>query len=174
MSARLEQYCVTIEGFGREPFCPLNEYGVRSVNEIAVGFRGRFLCGEHPGWMKWVMWIFKLFQARADFKLILKAVFLEAVETQLRENKPPETRQTFECLRSEGIREHDAKLLIGSVIAVETFEIMKTGTPFDKKRFVRNLNRLPDQPFDCDSLTRADDKQQDGVGPSACQRDRRK
>lgn len=79
---------------------------------------------------------------------ILKAVYLEAVETQLRDNNPPDTRQTFERLRAEGFSEKDAKLLIGSVIAVETYEIMKSGKPFDHKRFVRNLQRLPDQTFD--------------------------
>ena len=81
---------------------------------------------------------------------ILKAVYLEAVETQLRDNNPPETRQTFDRLRAEGISEKDAKLLIGSVIAVESYEIMKSGTPFNKERFLRNLNRLPDQSFDDD------------------------
>ena len=79
---------------------------------------------------------------------ILKAVYLEAVETQLRDNTPPETRLTFQRLLSEGISEQDAKLLIGSAIAVETYEIMKSGTPFNKERFIRNLSRLPDQSFD--------------------------
>ena len=78
---------------------------------------------------------------------ILKAVYLEAVDTQLRDNDPPETRQTFDRLRAEGITEKDAKLLIGSVIAAETYEIMKSGTPFNKERFIRNLDRLPDQTF---------------------------
>ena len=79
---------------------------------------------------------------------ILKAVYLEAVETQLGDNKPPETRQTFDRLRAQGISEKDTKLLIGSVIAVESYEIMKSGTPFNHERFVRNLKRLPDQSFD--------------------------
>jgi len=78
---------------------------------------------------------------------ILKAVYLEAVDTQLRDNDPPETRQTFDRLRAEGITEKDVKLLIGSVIAAETYEIMKSGTPFNKERFIRNLDRLPDQTF---------------------------
>lgn len=79
---------------------------------------------------------------------VLKAAYLEAVETQLRDNNPPETRLTFERLRAQGISEKDAKLLIGSVIAAETYEVMKSGAPFNKERFVRNLNRLPDQSFD--------------------------
>ena len=79
---------------------------------------------------------------------ILKAVYLEAVETQLRENNPPETRQTLDRLRSAGVSEKDAKILIGSVIAVETYEVVKSEKPFNHERFVRNLNRLPDQNFD--------------------------
>jgi hypothetical protein len=35
----------------------------------------------------------------------LKAVHLETVETQLPDNNPPETRQTLESLRSEGVSE---------------------------------------------------------------------
>lgn len=79
---------------------------------------------------------------------ILKAVYLEVVENQLRENDPPETRQAFERLCSQGFSEKDAKLLIGSVIAAETYEIHKSGKPFDHNRFVRNLQRLPSQDFD--------------------------
>lgn len=79
---------------------------------------------------------------------ILKGVYLEAVETQLRDNNPPETRQTFDRLRALDVSDEDAKLLIGSVVAVETYEIMKSGKKFDLERFVRNLNRLPDQTFD--------------------------
>jgi hypothetical protein len=78
----------------------------------------------------------------------LKAVYLEAVENQLRDNDPPETRQTFDRLRKEGYNEKDAKVLIASVIAAESFWIMKSGTPFNHERFVRNLKRLPDQSFD--------------------------
>jgi hypothetical protein len=78
----------------------------------------------------------------------LKAVYLEAVENQLRDNNPPETRQTFDRLRREGYNEQDAKVLIASVIAAESFWIMKSGSLFNQKRFVRNLKRLPNQSFD--------------------------
>lgn len=79
---------------------------------------------------------------------ILKAVYLDAVENQLRDNNPPETRQTYERLRAEGFGEKDAKLLIASVIAAESYNILKSGTQFNHERFVRNLHRLPDQSFD--------------------------
>jgi len=71
---------------------------------------------------------------------------MEVVENQLRDNDPPETRITFDRLKREGIRELDAKKLIGQVIAAETFWIMKKNEPFNLKRFIKNLNRLPAEP----------------------------
>ena len=50
----------------------------------------------------------------------LKAAYLEVAENQLRDNNPPETRQTFERLLREGFNDHDAKVLIAPVIAAET------------------------------------------------------
>ena len=71
---------------------------------------------------------------------------MEVVENQLRDNDPPETRITFDRLKREGIRELDAKKLIGQVIAAETFWIMKKNESFNLKRFIKNLNRLPAEP----------------------------
>jgi hypothetical protein len=55
---------------------------------------------------------------------------LEVVENQLASNTPPETRQTYERLMREGVSEDDAKSLIGSVVAVETSEVLKRQEPF--------------------------------------------
>ncbi len=82
------------------------------------------------------------------YNLQLKSVYLDAVESQLRNNNPPETRQTLERLREEGLSEDDAKLLIASAIAAESYFILKSRTEFNLERFVRNLKRLPDQSFD--------------------------
>ena len=78
----------------------------------------------------------------------LKAAFLEAAENQLRDNDPPETRQTFERLLKAGFNGQDAKLLIASAIAAESYAILKTQTVFNRDRFARNLDRLPDQSFE--------------------------
>ncbi len=79
---------------------------------------------------------------------LLRAAYLEAVDKQLQDNDPPETRQTFDRLRSEGYNEQDAKLLIASAIAAESYLVMKTQKPFNRDRFIRNLQKLPDQNFD--------------------------
>ena len=78
----------------------------------------------------------------------LQAIYLEVVENQLRDNDPSETRQTLDRLRSLGYNERDAKMLIASAVAAETFEIMKKQEPFKEDRYIRNLRRLPDQSFE--------------------------
>jgi nucleoside diphosphate kinase len=83
-----------------------------------------------------------------DFNPRLQAAYLEIVDNQLRANTPPETRQTYERLKGLGYNNRDAKLLVASAIAAETYYIMKENRPFNNERFVRNLNRLPNQSFD--------------------------
>ena len=76
----------------------------------------------------------------------LKAEILQAVETQIRDNKPPETKQTYNRLLALGISKANAKIYIGQCIMFEIFNIMKHQQPFDEKRFVKNLDRLPEKP----------------------------
>ena len=46
----------------------------------------------------------------------LKSAILDVVDNQLQANDPPETRQTFDRLISEGYSEDEAKKLIGCVV----------------------------------------------------------
>ena len=84
----------------------------------------------------------------SKFNPQLKEVYLEVVENQLRDNKPPETRQTLERLLKEGYNRNDAIIIIASAIAAEMFFVLKSGKEFNRERFVRNLNQLPDQSFE--------------------------
>ena len=79
---------------------------------------------------------------------ILKTEILQVVENQIRDNNPPETRQTYDRLLALGISESDAKIYIGQCITMEIFNIMKHQQPFDEKRFVKNLLKLPEEPFE--------------------------
>ncbi len=74
---------------------------------------------------------------------ILNAAIMEVVENQINGNDPPETKQTFNRLITEGYTEKEAKNLIGIVVASEIFEILKQGRPYDQKKFVSSLNALP-------------------------------
>ena len=76
----------------------------------------------------------------------LKSAILEVVDNQLRDNDPPETKQTYERLLNEGHSDSEAKRLIGCVVASEIFDVLKEGKPFNQERFVAALNRLPKIP----------------------------
>ena len=76
----------------------------------------------------------------------LKAVFLEIVDNQLNANDPPETRQTLDRLIAQGISHEDAMMYIAQAVCVEVFNVLKHKEPSDQARYVRNLQRLPEEP----------------------------
>ena len=78
----------------------------------------------------------------------LKSAILEVVENQLQANDPPETRQTYDRLISEGYSEVEAKKLIGRVVSSEIFDVLKKQEPFNPDRFAKALNELPKLPWD--------------------------
>ena len=73
----------------------------------------------------------------------LKSAILEVVDNQLQANDPPETRQTFDRLISEGYFEEEAKKLIGCIVTSEIFDVLKKQEPFNPERFAKALNDLP-------------------------------
>jgi len=78
----------------------------------------------------------------------LKAAILEVVDNQLQANDPPETRQTYDRLISEGYAEKEAKKLIGAVVSAEIFDVLSKQEPFNPERFVKALRNLPNLPMD--------------------------
>ena len=73
----------------------------------------------------------------------LKKLMLEVVDNQMRSEDPPETKETYERLRSEGFSARRAKELLGAVVASEIFDVMKEGREFDRSSFVAALRELP-------------------------------
>ena len=78
----------------------------------------------------------------------LKSAILEVVDNQLDANDPPQTRQTFDRLISEGCSVEDAKKIIGCVVTSEIFDVLKKQEPFNPERFAKALNELPKIPKD--------------------------
>ena len=75
---------------------------------------------------------------------------LEVVENQIRDNDPPETRQTVDRLVAEGYTTDEARRLITTAVTVEIFHIMRDHEPFNRERFLWNLAQLPQEPWDND------------------------
>jgi hypothetical protein len=76
----------------------------------------------------------------------LTAAILEVVENQLRDQTPPETRQTLQRLLGEGHTADEAKRLMGCVVATEIYDVLKHRALCDQGRFVAALHRLPTLP----------------------------
>lgn len=77
---------------------------------------------------------------------VLQKAILEVVDNQLRDLTPPETKETFDRLVSEGFTEEEARGLIGCVVASEIFEVLKHSQPYNEERYVKALRQLPDLP----------------------------
>jgi hypothetical protein len=74
--------------------------------------------------------------------LYLQTAILDAVENQLRENNPPETRHTLDRLLKSGYSREDALKLIGTALASEIYEVLKSGKPYDEERYIKALRKL--------------------------------
>jgi hypothetical protein len=73
---------------------------------------------------------------------------IEAIENQLRDNDPPETRITLERLMSLGESRENAMRYIASALSVEVFEALKNESPYNEERYLTNLKDLPELPYD--------------------------
>jgi hypothetical protein len=73
---------------------------------------------------------------------------IEAIENQIQDNDPPETKITLDRLMFLGELRENAMRYIGSVLSVEVFEAVKNKTPYNEKRYLANLKNLPELPFD--------------------------
>ena len=71
-----------------------------------------------------------------------------AVENQLRDGAPPETRATLERLLAEGFSRDAAAELIACVVSTEIFDVLKSGQPYQEDRYVAGLRALPRLPWD--------------------------
>ena len=79
---------------------------------------------------------------------VVKAAILEVVENQLRENEPPETRQMYDRLVSEGYSDQEARELIGALVSTEVFNVLQSKRPYDRERYVAALQKLPTLPWE--------------------------
>ena len=78
----------------------------------------------------------------------LRKAILEVINTQIRDNDPPETKQALIRLQGQGFSEEEALKLIGYVVASEVFSVLKENRQYDKDTFIAALNDLPRLPWE--------------------------
>lgn len=70
------------------------------------------------------------------------------IKKQMEENNPPEINNAYDRLIKEGYSDFETKQLIGQCVAVEFYNVLKHGKPFDEERYVNNLKQLPNKPYE--------------------------
>lgn len=78
----------------------------------------------------------------------LRKQIFDIIKNQIRDNTPPETKETFDRLRKQGYDDFQTRQMIGQCIAVEIFRVMKYGELYNNERYVKNLKALPKEPFE--------------------------
>lgn len=73
---------------------------------------------------------------------------VEAVKNQIYDNNPPEAALTLTRLLKNGESRENAMRLIACALSVELFAVLKNNETFNEVRYVDNLRRLPELPFE--------------------------
>jgi hypothetical protein len=68
---------------------------------------------------------------------------MDIVDNLLRDNTPPETRQTFERVIADGHTLDNARRLIGCVVSTQIYDVLAQHRPFDETAYVAALQHLP-------------------------------
>jgi hypothetical protein len=79
---------------------------------------------------------------------ILREQIFEIIRNQIKDNDPPETKITYNRLKTKGYSDFETNQLIGQCVAVELFKVMKFKEQFDEIRYITNLKILPKEPFE--------------------------
>ena len=78
----------------------------------------------------------------------LRGAILEVINSQIKENDPPETKQTLDRLLGEGFPKEEALKLIGYVVASEVFTVLKENRSYDHAKYIAALKALPKLPWE--------------------------
>ena len=73
---------------------------------------------------------------------------VEAIENQIRDNDPPAAKQALKRLIALGESRENAMRYIASALSIEIYEALKNQTPYNESRYIKNLNALPELPFE--------------------------
>ena len=72
----------------------------------------------------------------------LKALLMEVVNNQIKNNDPPEARETLNRLIAAGYSREKAKERIASVVITHIYDIMHDSKQFDAEKYKRDLLEL--------------------------------
>ena len=80
--------------------------------------------------------------SNADYNPRLHHLINEVIENQLRDNDPPEARETLERLMAQGDSEEEAKRKIGAVLVTHIYNIMANNGQYDNEQYCKDLTKI--------------------------------
>ena len=90
----------------------------------------------------------KIVNAATEDGQIAGEAIVEAVENQLADNNPPETRQALERLIKTGESRENAIRYIACALSVEMRNVLKNEEPYNHERYTNYLKALPTLPWE--------------------------
>ena len=88
----------------------------------------------------------QIVQAESESGQLAGEAIVEVVKNQIKDNNPPETRETLERLIKSGETKENAMRYIASVLSIEIFGALKNHEPYNNTRYLKNLKALPKLP----------------------------
>jgi len=73
---------------------------------------------------------------------------IRVIKNQIRQEKPPATRETFNRLLGEGYAKDEAYRLLGCVLAAEIYDMLNQERVFDETLYAKRLRDLPKLPWE--------------------------
>lgn len=90
----------------------------------------------------------RIVNAKDESGQLAGEAIVEAVENQIAEDNPPETKIALARLIALGESRENAIRYIASALSVEIFDALKNENTYNEQRYTSNLKALPTLPFD--------------------------
>lgn len=73
----------------------------------------------------------------------VRKALIKSVKNQLKENNPPEARQTYMRLLGEGISEKNVYIYVAQALTCELFAMMREKRTYSRENHAKLLAKLP-------------------------------
>jgi hypothetical protein len=87
----------------------------------------------------------------AEDGLLLGDILRQTVRDQIAARNPPKVEATLRRLLAEGHDREKAVELMTAVLAAEMYDMMNEGREFNVAKYILDLHRLPELPYESDA-----------------------
>lgn len=77
---------------------------------------------------------------------IMREQLFDTIDTQVRDNDPPEVKATFKRLQKMGFEETEIKEMLAHCLSFEIYNIIALDEEFDEERYIKSIKALPEEP----------------------------